>query len=615
MNSLYENGNVLIHKDRQYNYQFLPFNNAHSYHLPKNTLSYDDCVEMNSANIQNYKDNNAIIASTEENINNTTTISYDQLIDYIQIKDIYSSENHSTFIYQNHIENNNIVFNSNFQSGNLRMAIKQKENEYDIITRPETNSTRNYQWFFFSVRLNNTTNSSVIKFNIINLVKKTILFNDTVRVLCYYDSAWSRDTFNINYYPNMIPQYNSDSSFYTLTFSFDTSLIVNSANPIVYFSYCYPYTNSHLSLFLSSLSSIYNNILRFENIGKTLRGNAIHMLVITDFTDSFDVLAKKQAVILTGRVHPGESNSSFAVQGVIEYLLSSSNIAVKLRKHFIFKIVPMLNPDGVSIGNFRTNLMGLDLNRMWVDCNEATSPEIYYTKQMVVKTLNSRDVYLFCDFHGHSTKSNFFLYSCKTGVPVSGNPNSTITQNPKNSTLIELIFPHLYNKENFIFDKASCVNKISPSKIKTARAVLKNEFGIDFSYCLESSMASVRLPNGSYTPFTIDLYKNIGKDFCICLAKMINNKIYYAALNVIRNEKKEKKKENCKKSNPKEILPFIHSSLGHSPRVNTMNQKKSTHTSSIITKCGSRNNIYYNKERVNNINIQKKNLCYYLGKQ
>ena len=113
------------------------------------------------------------------------------------------------------------------------------------------------------------------------------------------------------------------------------------------------------------------------------------MLVITDFTDSFDVLAKKQAVILTGRVHPGESNSSFVVQGVIEYLLSSSNIAVKLRKHFIFKIVPMLNPDGVSIGNFRTNLMGLDLNRMWVDCNEATSPEIYYTKQMVVKTLNS----------------------------------------------------------------------------------------------------------------------------------------------------------------------------------------------------------------------------------
>ena len=89
MNSLYENGNVLIHKDRQYNYQFLPFNNAHSYHLPKNTLSYDDCVKMNSANIQNYKDNNAIIAYTEENINNTTTISYDQLIDYIQIKDIY----------------------------------------------------------------------------------------------------------------------------------------------------------------------------------------------------------------------------------------------------------------------------------------------------------------------------------------------------------------------------------------------------------------------------------------------------------------------------------------------------------------------------------------------
>eukprot|EP00967_Tisochrysis_lutea_P100508 scaffold150028_cov21-Tisochrysis_lutea.AAC.1 len=54
--------------------------------------------------------------------------------------------------------------------------------------------------------------------------------------------------------------------------------------------------------------------------------------------------------MLTARVHPGESNSSWMVRGLIEYLTGSSAEACMLRKHFVFKIVPMLNPDGASGG-------------------------------------------------------------------------------------------------------------------------------------------------------------------------------------------------------------------------------------------------------------------------
>lgn len=36
-----------------------------------------------------------------------------------------------------------------------------------------------------------------------------------------------------------------------------------------------------------------------------------------------------------------------------------------LREHFVFHIIPMLNPDGVLIGNFRTSLYGKDLNRLF----------------------------------------------------------------------------------------------------------------------------------------------------------------------------------------------------------------------------------------------------------
>lgn len=34
---------------------------------------------------------------------------------------------------------------------------------------------------------------------------------------------------------------------------------------------------------------------------------------------------------------------------------------------YVFKVVPMLNPDGVVLGNHRCGVAGLDLNRQWID--------------------------------------------------------------------------------------------------------------------------------------------------------------------------------------------------------------------------------------------------------
>ena len=56
------------------------------------------------------------------------------------------------------------------------------------------------------------------------------------------------------------------------------------------------------------------------------------MLIITNFTDSFDELANKKSIIFTARVHPGESNGSYVIQGVLEYLLSNDPGAKNLGK-------------------------------------------------------------------------------------------------------------------------------------------------------------------------------------------------------------------------------------------------------------------------------------------
>ncbi len=46
------------------------------------------------------------------------------------------------------------------------------------------------------------------------------------------------------------------------------------------------------------------------------------------------------------------------MNGVIEYLISDEAKAELLRNTFVFKIIPMLNPDGVIVGNYRCSLIG-----------------------------------------------------------------------------------------------------------------------------------------------------------------------------------------------------------------------------------------------------------------
>ena len=63
-------------------------------------------------------------------------------------------------------------------------------------------------------------------------------------------------------------------------------------------------------------------------------------------------------------------------KGLMEYLCSDSDEVKFLRRSLVFKIVPMINPDGVIAGNFRTSLCGRDLNRCFKFNNDLLIPEV-----------------------------------------------------------------------------------------------------------------------------------------------------------------------------------------------------------------------------------------------
>lgn len=64
----------------------------------------------------------------------------------------------------------------------------------------------------------------------------------------------------------------------------------------------------------------------------------------------------------------------------------------ELRNRFIFKVVPMLNPDGVIVGNYRCSLAARDLNRNYRHPRKESFPTVWFTKSMMEKILERHDV-------------------------------------------------------------------------------------------------------------------------------------------------------------------------------------------------------------------------------
>ena len=76
-----------------------------------------------------------------------------------------------------------MIFESRFESGNLRRAVKVGENEYNLILKYDHNTTTYTQWFYF--RVTNVKKGMKVKFNMLNMIKSKSLYNDGMKVLIY----------------------------------------------------------------------------------------------------------------------------------------------------------------------------------------------------------------------------------------------------------------------------------------------------------------------------------------------------------------------------------------------------------------------------------------------
>jgi cytosolic carboxypeptidase protein 2/3 len=182
-------------------------------------------------------------------------------------------------------------------------------------------------------------------------------------------------------------------------------------------------------------------------------------------------------------------------------LISDHEDAKQLREDFIFKVVPMLNPDGVINGSYRCSLSGYDLNRVWHCDNKISSPEIYYTKKAIVE---SENCILFIDLHAHSKKKGVFMYGCQN----------------INNPFISRQIPYLFWKEIPHFNYYQCNFGMKSGREGTSRLNVHRTLNLIYSYTMEYSFCG---PVKEKYHFNAKHYREFGKGVCQTLKK------YYAS--------------------------------------------------------------------------------------
>lgn len=463
-----------------------------------------------------------------------------------------------------------LEFNSKFESGNLHKAIKLSDYEYGLKISADMNTTGNNHWYYFSVY---NPRKTPITFHILNMKKLDLLYKSGLKPAVYSTTLfkaqkikWHRDCTNISYSAA------TNTNYYKLSFTYQFKY----EEDLVFFAYSIPYTHTEMMKDLLSLEPQYNQIMRVNTLCKTLAGNICPIVTITDDIKSYenfrdevsdwntsfggrrlkriknakrmieDKHKTKQAIVITSRVHPGETVASFMLKGLIDYLLEDKKTSRLLRKNFIFKIVPMLNPDGVRYGNYRCSLIGVDLNRRWDNPSKILHPTIFAAKKMIQVLNETHSVILYCDMHGHTRKKNVFMYGCNEKF-------SDFEYNRKN--LLAKFVPVLLACQNKLFSFPDCHFRIEKEKMSTGRIVMYQELGIVHSYTIEASFYGPKYDHQFQGKSKGDLHMSeehlasIGESLCEVFVNFISPTIFWAKLRTV-NEFLKVKNTQFKKTNP-----------------------------------------------------------------
>ena len=269
---------------------------------------------------------------------------------------------------------------ANFDAGNIDVISLEDRKNIQLAIRPDVGDEF-FQWFNF--RLTGQVGEQYV-LNIVNAGQASYLegWEDYQAVASYDREYWFR-----------LPTSYQDGTL-TIVAELECDTI-----QIAYFA---PYSYERHQDLLAAVQT--HPLVSLEHLGETLDKRDLTLVKIGNGDSNSDV--NKRNIWITARQHPGETMAEWLVEGLLYSLLDSDNATAKLLlEKANFYIVPNMNPDGSVRGHLRTNAVGTNLNREWLNPSLEKSPEVFH----VINKMEATGVDLFYDVHGDEALPYVFL--------------------------------------------------------------------------------------------------------------------------------------------------------------------------------------------------------------
>ncbi|EGD80021.1 hypothetical protein PTSG_13020 [Salpingoeca rosetta] len=341
---------------------------------------------------------------------------------------------------------------STFDSGNLQavqaVEVPTRDNDMtlhleaevspDILARASQRELKT--WFYFKVTRLDPSRVHTLRVTLTNMTKQLRLYNQGLTPIVYRQHKGQQSGRWGRYCSSVDAELDDDGDFLlSFTYVVDDT---HTRDSIVGFAFCYPFSYTECEHMLASYDKRFNHEASAADAGvyfhrevvcKSRDGRSVHLVTITANDDGLSVDQREPRIpplfpdrntkrprvapdrpvfFVSARVHPGETPASHVCNGIIDFVLNTEDArACALRSMFVFKIIPMLNPDGVARGHYRGDSHGLNLNRFYNNPCPTTHPSIFASKVLTsFYSQQQAGLAFYIDTHGHATKRGCFLY-------------------------------------------------------------------------------------------------------------------------------------------------------------------------------------------------------------
>ena len=155
-----------------------------------------------------------------------------------------------------------------------------------------------------------------------------------------------------------------------------------------------------------------SSFVTVDSLGASVQNRGLWELTIADNPQS----SSNQRIYIHARTHPGEEESFWVTNEIINFLISDTPLAAFIRSNCIFHIIPMYNPDGVELGYDRENANGVDIESGWDDVPLELEVAVLRNRFIELTYLVNNPIKMALNMHSSYSCKRYFVYHDAAGT-------------------------------------------------------------------------------------------------------------------------------------------------------------------------------------------------------